>query len=223
MQGEKAEMVWTDPPYGVGYDPTWRAIAGINNNRGKMGIVVNDDRADWTPAWELFTGDVVYVWHAGLHASEVQASLECCGFVMRSQIIWAKDRMALSRGDYHWQHEPCWYAVRKGQEGHRTADRSQTTLWQIPARDDSGHGHGTQKPLECMARPIRNHDYQIVYDPSCGSGTTMVACEQLDRKCGAIEISEPYCAVILQRMSEMNITPILLERTDDSNNDPMNT
>ena len=162
----------------------------------------NDDNADWTESWRLFPGDAAYVYHAGAKASIVQASLEAAGFAIRAQIIWAKDRMAMSRGDYHWQHEPCWYAVREGGKGHRNDDRTQTTLWNIPARDDAGHGHGTQKPLECMARPIRNHHSEMVYDPFLGSGTTMVACENLKRKCRGIEISPDYCAVILQRMKD---------------------
>jgi len=202
MGGEKPILMVTDPPYGVEYDPEWRAAAGVNKNKGKMGKVTNDDIADWTPAWVLFPGDVAYVWHAGRRASEVQQSIEKAGFSIRNQIIWAKDRMALSRGDYHWQHEPCWYAVRDGKPGHRTEDRTQTTLWTIPARDDSGHGHSTQKPLECMARPIRNHDSEEVYDPFLGSGTTMIACQNLNRKCRGIEISPDYCAVILQRMHD---------------------
>lgn len=97
----------TDPPYGVEYDPKWRAEAGVNKNRKKMGAVKNDDRADWREAWALFPGDIAYVWHAGLHAGTVADSLVDCGFDLRSQIVWAKDRFALSRGDYHWQHEPC--------------------------------------------------------------------------------------------------------------------
>jgi DNA modification methylase len=202
MGGEKPILMVTDPPYGVEYDPEWRAAAGVNKNKGKMGKVTNDDIADWTPAWVLFPGDVAYVWHAGRRASEVQQSIEKAGFSIRNQIIWAKDRMALSRGDYHWQHEPCWYAVRDGKPGHRTEDRTQTTLWTIPARDDSGHGHSTQKPLECMARPIRNHDSEEVYDPFLGSGTTMVACQNLNRKCMGIEISPSYVAVCLQRMQD---------------------
>ena len=156
----------TDPPYGVDYDPAWRARAGVNLNTQKLGAVTNDDRADWTDAWQLFPGDVAYVWHGGLEASTVQTSLERAGFGIRAQIVWAKDRLALSRGDYHWQHEPCWYAVRDGSTGHRTADRTPSTLWEIPARDDAGHGHGTQKPVECMRRPMQNHIPSEVYDPS---------------------------------------------------------
>jgi len=200
LAGAAPVLMVTDPPYGVEYDPSWRADAGVNKNQGKMGKVANDDIADWSPAWALFPGDAAYIYHAGIMSATVQASLEVCGFKIRAQIIWAKDRMALFRGDYHWQHEPCWYAVRDGKPGHRTEDRKQTTLWEIPARDDSGHGHGTQKPVECMARPMRNHDAPEVYDPFLGSGTTMVAAQNLGRKCYGLEISPAYCAVILQRM-----------------------
>jgi DNA modification methylase len=189
----------TDPPYGVDYHPSWRAEAGVNHNPQKMGRVTNDDQADWSDAWALFPGTVAYVWHAGLKASVVETSLVVNGFELRSQIIWAKDRMALSRGDYHWQHEPCWYAVRAGQPGHRTDDRTQTTLWTIPARDDRGHGHGTQKPVECMARPMRNHDVLDIYEPFAGSGTALIAAEQLGRRCCAIEITPAYVQVVIDR------------------------
>jgi len=198
----KPQLMVTDPPYGVEYDPSWRADAGINKNNQKMGKVENDDNADWTWSWVLFPGDVAYVYHAGVHSATVQHSLEKAEFNVRAQIIWAKDRMALSRGDYHWQHEPCWYAVRKGRKGHRTKDRKQTTLWEIPSRDDSGHGHGTQKPVECMSRPIRNHTCTEVYEPFCGSGTTIIACEQLNRKCFAMELSPAYVAVAIQRWAD---------------------
>jgi DNA modification methylase len=211
LQGGVPGMMVTDPPYGVEYDPSWRADAGINKNQDKMGKVENDDIADWTPAWRLFPGDVAYVYHAGLMANVVQASLELAGFQIRQQLIWAKDRMALSRGDYHWQHEPCWYAVRKGKTSNRTDDRTQTTLWEIPSREDSGHGHGTQKPVECMARAIRNHNIDLVYEPFSGSGTTIIACENLKRKCRAIEISPAYVAVAIQRFVDtFQVEPVLL-------------
>jgi hypothetical protein len=92
-----------------------------------------------------------------LHTSEVKLSLEASGFGMRSQIIWAKDRFAFSRGHYHWQHEPCWYAVRGTSGAHWSGNRKQSTVWTIDAREDDGHGHGTQKPVECMRRPIENN------------------------------------------------------------------
>jgi DNA modification methylase len=192
-------LMTTDPPYGVEYDPAWRAEAGVNRNPKKLGKVANDDNADWRTAWALFPGIIAYVWHAGLKASIVEASLTLNGFELRSQIIWAKERLALSRGDYHWQHEPCWYAVRAGQRGRRTNDRSQTTLWMIPSREDAGHGHGTQKPVECMARPMRNHDAAEVYEPFSGSGTSLIAAEQLGRRCFAIEIEPQYVQVAIDR------------------------
>lgn len=211
MGGGRADMMVTDPPYGVEYDPTWRIEAGLTGLTNKMGKVTNDDKADWSGAWRHFTGDVAYVYHAGVMSGVVMESLESVGLEIRAQIIWAKDRMALSRGDYHWKHEPCWYAVRKGKPAKRTDDRTQTTLWEIPARDDSGHGHGTQKPVECMRKPIENHLFQTVYDPFLGSGTTMCASEQTGRKCYGMELEPKYCAVILERMSDMGLSP---ERID---------
>ena len=212
---DRADIMVTDPPYGVNYDPAWRAEAGITLNENKLGKVQNDDIADWTPAWQLFDGDVCYVYHAGAKAGTVQQSLEDSGFNIRSQIIWSKDKMALSRGDYHWQHEPCWYGVRDGKKGSRTEDRTQTTVWQIAAREDSGHGHGTQKPVECMARPIRNHHCTTVYEPFSGSGTTIIACEQLDKKCRAIEIDPNYVAVALERyVDATGKEPVLLNARD---------
>ena len=92
---ESVRTVFKD---GVEYDPAWRAEAGVNHNQQKMGRVTNDDRADWSEAWVLFPGDVVYVWHSGLKASVVEASLAVNGFELRSQIIRAKDRLPLSRG-----------------------------------------------------------------------------------------------------------------------------
>ena len=202
LDGAIPSLMVTDPPYGVEYDPEWRMDAGLTGNTARMGKVMNDDRADWTEAWKLFPGDVAYVYHAGVFASTVQQSLERAGFAIRAQIIWAKDRLALSRGDYHWQHEPCWYAVREGGKGHRTDDRTQTTLWSIPARDDAGHGHGTQKPVECMERPVRNHLADLVYEPFAGSGTTVIACERTGRTCLAMELDPGYCDVVVRRWEE---------------------
>jgi DNA modification methylase len=193
-------LMVTDPPYGVDYDPTWRATAGVNQNKRKLGKVANDNRADWREAWALFPGTVAYVWHAGRYASTVQDSLNAEGFDVRSQIIWAKDRFALSRGNYHWQHEPCWYAVRNG-PANWNGDRKQSTLWQIPAREGKGFDHGTQKPMECMKRPIENNSSpgQAVYEPFSGSGTTIIAAEITGRSCHAIELLPQYVDVAVER------------------------
>src|SRR6266850_2573334 len=212
LAGVKPQLMITDPPYGVNYDPAWRKRAGANLNARKLGKVANDDRADWREAWALFPGSVAYVWHAGRHTSEVQQSLEASGFDMRSQIIWAKDRFALSRGHYHWQHEPCWYAVRQGPASW-TGDRKQSTLWQIPARKGPGFEHGTQKPVECMKRPIENNSSpgQAVYEPFCGSGTTIIAAEITGRICHAIELLPQYVDVAVQRWQAFSGETAMLE------------
>ena len=201
LNGTSPHLMVTDPPYGVSYDPAWRARAGVNLNPRKLGKVANDDQADWREAWALFPGTVAYVWHASLHTSEVKLSLEASGFNLRAQIIWAKDRFAFSRGHYHWQHEPCWYGVRGTATAHWKGDRKQTTVWTIPARDDDGHGHGTQKPVECMRRPIENNSSpgQAIYEPFSGSGTTIIAAEMTGRSCYAIEIDPAYVDVAIQR------------------------
>lgn len=203
LGGVKPHLMVSDPPYGVEYDPAWRTKAGLNQSKGRLGKVVNDDRCDWREAWRLFPGSVAYVWHAGRHARSVQDSLEASGFEIRSQIIWAKDRFALSRGHYHWQHEPCFYAVRNG-PAHWEGGRNQSTLWQIGAREGIGLGHGTQKPIECMRRPIENNSCpgQAVYDPFSGSGTTIVAAEMTGRVCHAIEINPIYVDVAVKRWQD---------------------
>jgi DNA modification methylase len=100
---------------------------------------------------------VAYIWHAGTKAGIVQDSLAACGFETRAQIIWAKNNFAIGRGHYHCKHEPCWYVVRKGSTASWVGDHSQTTLWQIDKNLKSETGHGTQKPVECMRRPIENN------------------------------------------------------------------
>jgi len=202
LEGALPHLMVTDPPYGVDYDPAWRNDAGTSQTK-RTGKVLNDDRADWREAWALFPGDVAYVWHGALHASEVAESLVFCGFGIRSQIIWGKERLVLSRGDYHWQHEPCWYAVRG--TGHWAGDRTQTTLWHIPSRDqDSDTVHGTQKPVECMRRPIANNSVEgdAVYETFSGSGTTIIAGEIEARRVYAIELSPAYIDVAVTRWQD---------------------
>jgi len=199
LEGTQSLLMVTDPPYGVAYDPSWRHRAGVNKSR-RRGKVLNDNRPDWGAAWALFPGDVAYVWHGALHATTVAASLESNGFAIRAQIIWAKERLVIGRGDYHWQHEPCWYAVRT--KGHWKGDRKQTTLWSIPGRnEDQETTHGTQKPVECMRRPILNNSSpgQTVYDPFLGSGTTVIAAETTRRSCFGMELDPSYVDVAVRR------------------------
>jgi len=202
-------LMVTDPPYGVDYQPVWRNTALGEANRS-IGTVRNDDRADWREAWKLFTGAVAYVWHAGVKSVVVAQSLEACEFEIRSQIIWGKPHFVISRGHYHVQHEPCWYAVREACSAGWQGDRRQSTLWLIGnGLSQSGNrepenaltGHGTQKPVECMRRPILHHTRrgEAVYDPFLGSGTTVIAAEQVGRACLGMELDPIYVDVAIRR------------------------
>jgi DNA modification methylase len=198
LDGAKPALMVTDPPYGVGYDPTWRS-----DNR--TGRVANDDRADWQAAWALSPASIAYVWHGGLHAGVVAAGLAAEGFDIRAQIIWVKPSLVMGRGHYHWQHEPCWYAVRRGATGEWIGDRRQATVWMEdnvhPTRgvqDDAETVHGTQKPMAVMSRPLLNHAGDV-YDPFAGSGTTLIAAEQEGRRCFAMDIEPRYVQVAKER------------------------
>jgi len=216
----KPLLMVTDPPYGVDYDPDWRNRADRANGKPygarAIGLVKNDTRSDWREAWALFPGDVVYVWHpAGAKQIEHHASLEAAGFSVRMQIIWTKSHFPIGRGNYHVQHEPCWYAIRKGSTAHWAGDRKQTTLWQIPKPAKSETGHSTQKPVECMRRPIENNSSpgQAVYEPFSGSGTTIIAAEMTGRSCLAIEIAPEYVDVAVVRWQVFTGGTAVLEGT----------
>jgi len=217
LAGVKPHLMVTDPPYGVEYDASWRKDALPLTNPGKTGgmhgKVMNDDNADWREAWALFPGDVLYVWHAGNKAHVVADSLLAAGFEIRSQIIWAKHQFVIGRGHYHPHHEPCWYAVRKGATGHWGGDRKQSTLWQIQKPKNSETGHSTQKPVECMKRPIENNSSpgQAVYEPFSGSGTTIIAAEQTGRACYAIELNPVYVDVAVARWQDFTGQTATLE------------
>ncbi len=222
FNGIEPALMVTDPPYGVAYDPMWRERAGLGEQR-QTGLVANDDRVDWTEAYRLFPGSVAYVWHAGIHAAEVARGLEAAGFVIRAQIIWAKQHFALSRGDYHWQHEPCWYAVREGCSSNWTGDRKQSTLWEVnnlnpfgQGSEEDATGHGTQKPLELMRRAILNNTQigEVVYDPFLGSGTTLAAAHATERVCFGIDIDPLYVDVAVLRWQKLTGKQAVLESTE---------
>jgi DNA modification methylase len=225
LGGAKPHLMVTDPPYGVGYDANWRNERvrqdGSPVGGRAVGKVANDGDADWREAWALFPGSVAYVWHAGLHGEQVISSLVANGFRIRAQIIWVKTRAVISRGHYHWQHEPALYSVREGEDDqwrfvpeHEVVDysvregetgqwqggRKQSTVWNIE-HIKSETGHSTQKPVECMRRPIENNSSpgHAVYDPFAGSGTTIIAAEMTGRACHAIELSPAYVDVAILR------------------------
>lgn len=207
LGGKEPYLMVTDPPYGVNYNAEWRKGALPKTNPGKTGgmhgKVSNDDKADWVAAWSLSPSNVAYVWHAGIKSNVVQDGLEKSNYDIRAQIIWNKHQSVIGRGHYHIKHEPCWYAVKKGSKGNWAGDRKQHSVWDIPKPLNNETGHSTQKPVECMARPIANHDGDV-YDPFLGSGTTMVAAHQLNRRCYGMEIDPKYCQVIVDRMRKLD-------------------
>ncbi|MFO7745453.1 MAG: DNA methyltransferase [Psychroflexus sp.] len=208
LNGEEPILMVTDSPYGVNYDAEWRNdikhAVGICKATGK---VKNDDQVNWALAWHLFPGSVAYVWCASLFLDKVAKDLDEVKFERKSLIIWVKQNFALSRGDYHWQHEPCWYAIKKGHKHNWQGSRKESTVWEIAnlscfgKSDEERTNHSTQKPLECMRKPIRNNSAkgEGVYDPFGGSGTTLIACEELGRKCFMMELDPVYCDMIVDR------------------------
>ena len=165
MAGQRADMLVTDPPYGVEYEPEWRqGVGGWTKSLRQTGKVQNDDRADWSNVFKVSGCAVAYVWHASLRSLDAAAALLTAGYELRNQIIWIKSHFAMSRGDYHWQHEPCWYAVKKDQRSQWAGDRTQSTFWEIAAPsgfgrsgkpEDAPTGHSTQKPADqaCAQSP----------------------------------------------------------------------
>lgn len=202
LDGDAPRLTVTDPPYGVEYDPAWRNDAAAKGKLAyavrRVGEVPNDERVDWSDALRLCPGPVLYCWHAGRHASSTQAALEAAGFGVRAQIVWVKAHFPIGRGNYHWRHEPCWYAIRAGATAGWIGDRRQTTVWEATLDENAPGGHSTQKPVELMARSIRNHQGDV-YDPFAGSGSTLIAADRLGRRCYAMEIEPSYCDVIVQR------------------------
>jgi DNA modification methylase len=203
LDGNRPALMVTDPPYGVNYNPVWRKEAADTGKLAfharRIGKVTNDDRVDWSAAYKLFPGDVAYTWSpAGDLSIDTGMALKQAAFELRNMLIWRKPHFPISRGHYTYQHEPCWYGVKKGRTAHWVGDANASSVWDITLDKNVAGGHSTQKPLECMERPIRNH-LGDVYDPFCGSGTTIMAAENNQRVCYAAEIDPSYCAIILER------------------------
>lgn len=216
--GASPNLMVTDPPYGTHYDPKTRD--NREHSKGRSGEVLNDDKANWKEAYALFPGNIAYVWHSNLHTDVVFKDLRDCGFTLVSMIIWNKNIFAIGRGDYHWKHEPCVYAVKGNHNWQGGRDKS--TVWDIPMircleKSEGSWGHSTQKPIECMKRPIENNSVrgEWVYDPFCGSGTTVIACERTKRKCLGIELNPHFCDAIVRRWEEETHKQAKLEETGE--------
>ena len=209
MAEDRPTIMVTDPPYGLSYRPIWRVEAG-GSGRHAVGPILNDDRCDWGAAFALFPGDAAYIWHAALRAGEVADALARCGFDIRAQIIWAKSNFVLGRGEFHWQHEPAWYAVRTGHPSNWSGTRSESTLWSVANLNpfSGGHdeenpvtGHSTQKPVALYERALlcNSAPGELLYDPFVGSGTAFIAATKTGRRCLGVELEPTYVQATLDR------------------------
>lgn len=204
MGGEKADMVFTDPPWNVNY--------GANNNpKWKQRSILNDymptddfkhfmESAFFCMNSASKEGAMTYVVMSAQEWGNLMLALAENDYHWSSTIIWAKDRLVLSRKDYHTQYEPIWYGWKSGSRIHPLKDRKQSDLWEIP-RPKQSDEHPTMKPVELVARAISNSTNKgdNVLDLFGGSGTTLVASEQLDRKCYMCELDPHYADVIINR------------------------
>jgi DNA modification methylase len=213
MDGQSPNTMVTDPPYGVKLDQSWRdkALGNKAMGKGNSNIVANDERADWTETWALFPGNIAYVWHASAFTDVVMESLRNVGLEPVQQIIWNKSVMIMGRSDYHFKHEPCWYAVRKGKKHNWKGDRKQTTIWDAAPPNHIMGGskeektpHPTQKPAILYEKAYLNHTNpgEYVYEPFGGSGTALVVAEKIDRRALVMELDPKYCDVIIKRWQE---------------------
>ncbi len=209
LDGAKPRLMVTDPPYGVDFKPEWRTVAA---ERGaikwdapkRTGYMESDSQADWGQVWLHSPADVIYSWSAAGKLLVTGGALESAGFDIRAEIIWVKSSPVTSRGPYGYQHESCWYAVRRGSNADWIGPGMVSSIWNIKWDDivDEEHGgHAAQKPLECMERPMMYHSGDV-YDPFVGSGTTIIAAERQGRVCYAMEIEPRYVDMAIARWEQ---------------------
>ena len=220
LRNVRPPLMISDGPYGVSYDPMWREEAGLGVQR-QTGKIQNDDRVVWSASHGLFPGDIAYIWHAGVHSGPVATGIVEVGFEIRAQIIWTKPNAVLSRGPYNFQHEPCYYCVRKGARSGWRGDQSQSTVWPVASlnpfggknQEETATGHCNQKPIALYRRPILNHTERgdVVYDPFLGSGTTLIAAELTGRICYGIEIDPRYVELAVCRWQRLTGRSATLE------------
>lgn len=196
MQGELAQMIFTDPPYGVDYDGGAKKREQLEGDR-----VGTEIYSQAIPLIAEYVDDnaPLYLWYADGHAAAAAAA----GYVISAQIIWAKNNAQfVTSAHYKGKHEPCYYAHKKGKSARWNGPNNEVTLWEYD-RSSSNDYHPTQKPIELSRRAICNSTEggSIVLDAFGGSGATMVSCENTHRQARMIEIAPNYCAVILERMA----------------------
>jgi DNA modification methylase len=212
MSGDLAKLVVTDPPYGVDYQ------GGVFSKRDKL---AGDQTADlYGPilklAYEFSDAKAaVYLWHSDGKAVDVFAALDSAKYIRRITIIWNKNiaQFGALSAQYKQKHEPCHYLFKKGESPRWFGPTNETTVWDIDRNQTNEH-HPTEKPIGIMARPIQNSSEptDIILDFFLGSGTTLIAAEQLGRKCYGMEISPAYCDVIVKRWGNLTGKKAVLDK-----------
>jgi len=216
MDGEKADMVFTDPPYGVSVNQGTIKDLKARNRRTDGKVVLNDDLTGgklkeflleaFKNIYEnIKSGGVLYVCHAESMGMDIifRTAFVEAGFKSSEIIIWVKDVFAFGRQDYHWRHEPIIYGWKEGSAHYFIKDRTQDTCWNID-RPKKSEYHPTTKPIELCSKAITNSSRknEICLDLFAGSGSTLIACEKTNRKCYGMEIDPHYCDVIIARWEE---------------------
>lgn len=201
MNGRKANLVVTDPPYNVNYEGTAGKIKNDNLAYEKFYQFLFDA---FSNIEKVMADDAsIYVFHADTEGLNFRKAFSDAGFYLSGCCIWKKPSLVLGRSPYQWQHEPCLYGWKKSGKHQWYADRKQTTIWEFE-KTKKNTDHPTMKPIPLLAYPIQNSSMSstLVLDPFGGSGSTLIACEQTDRDCYTIELDEKYCDVIVKRYIE---------------------
>ena len=201
MEGRKANLVVTDPPYNVNYEGTAGKIQNDNMASEKFFDFLFDA---FSNTEKTMADDAsIYVFHADTEGLNFRKAFDAAGFYLSGCCIWKKPSLVLGRSPYQWQHEPCLFGWKKKGKHQWYADRKQTTIWEFE-KTKKNTDHPTMKPIPLLAYVIQNSSMSntLVLDPFGGSGSTLIACEQTDRSCVTVELDEKYCDVIVKRYIE---------------------
>jgi DNA modification methylase len=204
MAGEAADMVFTDPPYNVDYQGYTDDRLKIRGDKMSAEQFLTFLKGAFESCWRAVKpGASLYVCHSSSWQREFQDALESAGFVIRCQIIWAKNTFAWGFSRYKFQHEPIFYCYVAGQSDPWFGDRSQSTLWQVD-KPAANRLHPTMKPVELVERALANSSKSgdIVLDPFGGAGSTLIACERRNRHARLVEVDPKYADVIVQRWQD---------------------
>lgn len=201
MDGKKANLVVTDPPYNVNYEGSAGKIKNDNLENDKFYQFLMDAFQNTEKA--MADDASIYVFHADTEGLNFRKAFADAGFYLSGTCIWKKQSLVLGRSPYQWQHEPVLFGWKKNGKHKWYSDRKQTTIWEFDKPKKNGD-HPTMKPVPLIAYPIKNSSVAncIVLDPFGGSGSTLIACEQTNRICYTSELDEKYCDVIVKRYIE---------------------